>query len=137
VLAGSSREVDGELRSLDRLDPASHLAATRQRAGELLDRASRAIRQRLTDAGLAHDRLATALPALAVGAVARSRADLAASGAALAVLGPQATLDRGYAIVRRTTDGSIVRTPSAAPAGTALDVRVAGGSFPATSSRPG
>ena len=32
-------------------------------------------------------------------------------GAALAVLGPQATLDRGYAIVRRADDGRIVRDP--------------------------
>ena len=48
------------------------------------------------------------------------------------MLGPQATLDRGYAIVRRVADEAIVRDPSAAPAGTALRVRVAGGELPAT-----
>jgi exodeoxyribonuclease VII large subunit len=133
VLAGATREVEAERRALDRLDPAARLSGARQRAGELLDRASRAIRLRLADAAQAHDRLATALPALAIGAIARSGADLATAAAALAVLGPQATLDRGYAIVRRHSDGSIVRVPADAPAGTGLDVRVAGGSFPAMS----
>jgi exodeoxyribonuclease VII large subunit len=132
VLAGAARDVEVERRALDRLDPASRLSAARQRAGELLDRASRAVRQRLSDAMRAHDRSATALPALAVGTIARSRADLATAAAALSVLGPQATLDRGYAIVRRTSDGSVVRAPHDAPAGTPLDLRVAGGSFPAT-----
>jgi exodeoxyribonuclease VII large subunit len=133
LLAGATREVDVERRALDRLDPASRLSAARQRAGELLDRASRAVQSHLTDASRAHDRLASALPALAVGTIARSRADLATAVAALAVLGPEATLDRGYAIVRRSSDGSIVRAPLDAPAGTELDVRVAGGAFPATS----
>jgi exodeoxyribonuclease VII large subunit len=132
VLVGAAREVDVERRALERLDPASRLSAARQRAGELLDRASRAIRSRLVDAARAQDRLATALPALAVGTIARSRGDLATAAAALAVLGPQATLARGYAIVRRVTDGSIVRAPADAPRGTDLDVRVADGSFPAT-----
>ena len=133
VLAGASREVDVERRALDRLDPGSRLAASRQRAGELLDRASRAIRLRLADAARGHGQLATALPALAVASVAHARSDLATAGAALAVLGPQATLDRGYAIVRRSTDGAIVRAPADAPAGTRLDLRVAGGSLPARS----
>ncbi len=135
VIAGAAREVEVERRALDRLDPASRLAVARQRAGELLARASRAIRLRLGDAEMAHARLATTLPALATGTIARSRADLSAVGAALAVLAPQATLDRGYAIVRRSADGSIVRAPADAPGGTQLDVRVAGGSFPATSAR--
>ncbi len=135
-LAGAGREVEVERRALDRLDPESRVVAARQRAGELLDRASRSIRIRLSDAAVVHDRLATALPALAIGAVARSRADLATAGAALAVLGPQATLDRGYAIVRRASDTAIVRAPVVAPPGTALDVRVAGGAFPATSGHP-
>jgi exodeoxyribonuclease VII large subunit len=132
VLGGATREVEVERRALDRLDPASRLAAARQRAGELLDRASRAIRLQLEDASRSHEALATALPTLAVGTVARSRADLATAVAALSVLGPQATLDRGYAIVRRSVDGSIVRAAIDAPPGTPLDVRVAAGSFPAT-----
>ncbi|WP_227589924.1 exodeoxyribonuclease VII large subunit [Demequina pelophila] len=58
----------------------------------------------------------------------RSRVrELAASVRALS---PQATLDRGFAVVR-TEDGVIVRDPAAAPTGTALRVRVAGGEIAA------
>ena len=49
-------------------------------------------------------------------AAARSTLDAAAS--ALAVLDPQATLERGYAIVRRAADERILRAPADAPAGT-------------------
>ncbi|HET9680492.1 MAG TPA: exodeoxyribonuclease VII large subunit, partial [Candidatus Limnocylindrales bacterium] len=117
VLAGAAREVDVERRALDRLDPASRLTAARQRAGELLDRATRAMSLRLADAARAHDRLALALPGLAAGSIARSRGDLATAAAALAVLGPQATLDRGYAIARRSADGSVVITKVAGSGG--------------------
>jgi exodeoxyribonuclease VII large subunit len=48
------------------------------------------------------------------------------------VLGPQATLDRGYAIVRRADDERIVRDPIDAPGGTRLRLRVAHGDLPAT-----
>jgi len=61
-----------------------------------------------------------------------ARASLGATTAALAVLGPQATLDRGYAIVRRTDDGRIVRDPLDAPPGTPVALRVARGELPAT-----
>ena len=44
-------------------------------------------------------------------------------------LSPQATLDRGYALVQ-ASDGSVVRTPPAA--GSSIQVRVAEGSFTAT-----
>ena len=60
-----------------------------------------------------------------------ARSALAAAASALAVLGPQATLDRGYAIVRRAADGTIVRPPADAPAGTALAIRVADGELAA------
>jgi exodeoxyribonuclease VII large subunit len=137
VLGGATRDLAVEARALDRLDPAARLSASRQRAGELLDRASRAIRLRLLDAGRAEDRLSTSLPRLVGTALAQARSGVATAGAALTVLGPQATLDRGYAIVRRAADEAIVRVPADAPAGTVLDVRVAGGSFPATADGPG
>jgi exodeoxyribonuclease VII large subunit len=73
-----------------------------------------------------------ALPRLAIDRLGRERASLDAAGSALAVLDPQATLDRGYAIVRRGGDGAIVRVPAEAPAGTSLRVRVAGGELDAT-----
>ena len=168
------REVVAERRALDRLHPAAQLAASRERSGHLLDRATRAMVGRLaTDqrlverlaararpvvpARLARDRarLAT-LPPLASHAVRhidrerarlgglppldahaarrleRERSALTTSSAALAVLGPQATLDRGYAIVRRRDDGTVVRDPAQAPGGTALQLDVAVGSLPAT-----
>ena len=64
--------------------------------------------------------------------IAAARASLDAASAALAVLGPAATLERGYAIVRRAPDGSIVRDPSEAAPGTGLRIRVAHGDIAAT-----
>ena len=64
--------------------------------------------------------------------LASARATLEAVASALAVLDPQATLERGYAIVRRTSDERILRAPEEAPAGTALAIRLAAGELPAT-----
>jgi exodeoxyribonuclease VII large subunit len=72
------------------------------------------------------------LEGLAIRRVAIARSSLAAATAALAVLGPQATLDRGYAIVRRADDGRIVRDPIDAAPGTRLALRIAKGELPAT-----
>ncbi len=152
-LTVATREVAAERRALDRLHPALQLTAARERSGRLLDRATQALTARLAadrrtlerasarlgpilPARLARDRRRLAampsLPAHAARRLARERASLETAAAALAVLGPQATLDRGYAIVRRATDGAIVRDPVAAPPGTALRVRVAAGELPAT-----
>jgi exodeoxyribonuclease VII large subunit len=54
------------------------------------------------------------------------RADLNQLSGLLRSLGPQAVLDRGYAVVRKT-DGTIVRSPGQVAAGEGLDVRVAEG----------
>ena len=152
-LRTTSRELLAERRALDRLSPLAQLASTRERVGLLLDRATRAIggevagRRRLGErlgsrltptlpGRLAWDRVRLdrtgVLDALAVGRVARARASIGAASAALAVLGPQATLDRGYAIVRRADDGRIVRDPSDAEPGIRLALRVARGELPAT-----
>jgi exodeoxyribonuclease VII large subunit len=48
------------------------------------------------------------------------------------VLGPQATLERGYGIVRRAGDDVIVRDPADVSGGSRLRIRVARGEFPAT-----
>jgi exodeoxyribonuclease VII large subunit len=72
------------------------------------------------------------LPLIVTGRVAAARGAVTAGGAALAALGPQATLDRGYAIVR-TDAGAIVRSPHDAPRGTALRLRVARGELGAVS----
>jgi exodeoxyribonuclease VII large subunit len=149
----AARTVGEERRALERLHPAAQLVMARERTGLLVDRATRAIAARLSDGRRATERLdarlAPVLPArlardrarlartegLERGAarhVARERARLATTAAALTVLGPQATLDRGYAIVWRAGDDAIVREPAEAPGGTKLRLRVAGGELPAT-----
>ncbi|MCL1898181.1 MAG: exodeoxyribonuclease VII large subunit [Micrococcales bacterium] len=57
-------------------------------------------------------------------------AGVATLGAKLTALSPQATLDRGYAVVT-TVDGQLVTKPSQAPAGTTVNLRLAGGTLPA------
>jgi exodeoxyribonuclease VII large subunit len=78
------------------------------------------------------DRLAAALPNLAARLIGQRRAALGEAAAALSVLGPEATLERGYGIVRRSADDAIVRDPAEVPAGSRLRIRVARGEFPAT-----
>lgn len=154
LLRTAEREMAGERRALERLSPLAQLASTRERVGLLLDRATRAIGVAVSDRRRTTERLATrlaptlpgrldrdrarlgraaVLDPLALRRVTRARSALETTAAALAVLGPQATLDRGYAIVRRAEDGRIVRDAVAdAPPGTRLDLRVASGEFPAT-----
>ena len=132
VLVTARREVESERRVLDRLNPAVRIAASRQLAGDLLDRATRAIRVRLVNAATNQQRLADALPNLASRLLGERRALLSEAAAALAVLGPQATLERGYAIVRRAADEAIVRDPAEVSGGSRLRVRVARGELTAT-----
>jgi exodeoxyribonuclease VII large subunit len=134
-LGAAARDLAVERRALDRLSPVARLAAAREQVGLLFDRGTRAIEARLTGDGMRLERAADTLSRLATGRLSAARAAVAGAGAALAVLGPQATLDRGYAIVRRTADGAIVRDPGDAPGGTPLRVRVARGELPATVDR--
>jgi exodeoxyribonuclease VII large subunit len=158
-ITGAGRELDVERRALEQLRPEARLAAARERAGMLLDRATRTMRTRLAGARVSEEwaaarllpvlpsRLSTdrgrlelssrRLPMLAEARLARARGALDAAAAALAVLGPQATLDRGYAIVRREADGAVVRSPHEAPAGTRLRVRVARGELDARTEEVG
>ena len=69
------------------------------------------------------------------GAAGRPAARSDAAGAASPRSDRQATLERGYAIVRRTRDGRIVRDPAEAPAGERLAIRVARGDVAATVDR--
>ena len=128
----AARDVAAERRALDRLGPGAQLASTRERVGLLLDRATRAVGDRLVVERQTTDRMGPRLATILPGRLVRDRASLGHAGAALSVLGPQATLERGYAIVRRASDDSIVRDPSDAPPGTRLAVRVAHGELPAS-----
>jgi exodeoxyribonuclease VII large subunit len=131
-LAAAARELAVERRALDRTNPIARLATAREQAGLLFDRATRAIAERLGQDRSRLDRAADVLPRLVAARLSAARAGLDAAAGALGVLGPQATLDRGYAIVRRATDGAIVRNPAEAPPGTRLALRVARGDISAT-----
>jgi exodeoxyribonuclease VII large subunit len=127
ALSGARVGMAAEGRALERLRPAAQLAQARERVGLLLDRATRCVRDELSrrralDASL-FARLAPSVDAR----IAVARMVLERDGAALAALGPQATLDRGYAIVKREADGAVVRQPGDAPAGQRLSIRVARG----------
>ena len=147
--------MDAEQRALARLEPRAQLASSRERAGLLLDRAARVVRDRLVDAHRAQERLAARLapvlparleadtrrldalglraPRVVDARLAAASTRLAAASASLAALGPQSTLNRGYAIVRRADDGAIVRSPADAPAGAGLTLALADGTLAATS----
>jgi exodeoxyribonuclease VII large subunit len=58
-------------------------------------------------------------------------ADLAHTRARVTGLSPQATLDRGYAVVQRA-DSAVVRDPSDVTTGDPLRIRIAGGEIAAT-----
>ncbi len=157
-VAVGRRDLDGERRALARLEPRAQLAASRERAGLLLDRATRVVEARLAGASRGGERwaarLAPLLPArlatdrarldalaprasrLVDGRLRGAAAFLAAVSASLGAVGPEATLSRGYAIVRGGAEGTILRDPADAPAGTALRVTLAGGALAATSDGP-
>jgi exodeoxyribonuclease VII large subunit len=59
------------------------------------------------------------------------RRDLEHTRARVLALSPQATLDRGYAVVQ-TADGAVVRDPAEVALGERLRVRVAKGELAAT-----
>jgi exodeoxyribonuclease VII large subunit len=63
------------------------------------------------------------------GLVEAALADVRHLRARIVALSPQATLQRGYAVVQRP-DGGIVRRPQDVTAGDRLSVRVAAGRFP-------
>jgi exodeoxyribonuclease VII large subunit len=132
MLAAAGREVSAERRALDGLSPVAQLAASRERAGLLLDRATRAIRIRLDVASGTVERADGGLRPGVVLRLGTARGQVDAAGAALTALGPAATLERGYAIVRRRRDGRIVRDPAEAPGGERLAIRVARGDVAAT-----
>ncbi|MFL5768574.1 MAG: exodeoxyribonuclease VII large subunit [Chloroflexota bacterium] len=132
MLDATARELAAERRALDRLDPRAQLAGDRERAGLLLDRAVRvadgAVATRRASLGAAADAVIRPIATR----LAAARATLEATTSALAVLRPQATLERGYAIVRRSPDGQILRAPDEAPPGTPLTLTLAEGELPAT-----
>jgi exodeoxyribonuclease VII large subunit len=100
------------------------LLAELARSREALARgARRTLERHAQRLGPAHERLRRA-PALLV---ERRRARLTQAHGRLRALSPRATLERGYAIVRR--EGDLVRSAAVVAPGDAIDVEVADGSF--------
>ncbi len=135
-VGAAGRGLATERRLLDRLEPRAQLASSRERAGLLLDRAARAVTDRLVAARTGQERLGTRMAPLVEARLSSIRGGLAASTASLVALAPEATLRRGYAIARRAADGTILRDPTDAPAGTPLDVTLWRGTLSATSEGP-
>jgi exodeoxyribonuclease VII large subunit len=103
---------------------AARLRESLDRSRERLHRGAQRIGERhAMKLATAHDRLQRA-PLLAL---ERKTARLAAAHGRLRALSPSATLERGYAIVRRGDD--VVRAPAQVRSGEAVAIRVAEGSF--------
>lgn len=98
-------------RALRLLSPAAQVRQQRERVSELSEQLSSALRRTL----------------------ALRRLQVTSLRAQLDVLGPQATLNRGYAIVRKA-DGRVVRGVGDVAVGEALRVSVSDGEFGATGS---
>jgi exodeoxyribonuclease VII large subunit len=119
-------QLDAERRALESLRPSAVLAAERERLGFLLDRATEALTGRIAADRAILERLrARARMTVSVG-LERARAEMSAAQGSLAALSPFATLERGYAIVRRP-DGSVIRDATTTTAGDPLEVRLAAG----------
>ena len=61
----------------------------------------------------------------------RAASEVAHTLARLRSLSPLSTLERGYAVVRRATDGEVLRNPSSVAVGDDLRVRLAAGELAA------
>ncbi len=130
-MAALTRRLAAERRALEGLRPEARLAAARERAGFLLDRVTSLVTLRLATHRREAERIGGRMEPTVAGRLGTARARLDATRGALAALAPDATLARGYAIVRRAADGAIVRDAGEAPAGTALRVRLARGEIAA------
>jgi exodeoxyribonuclease VII large subunit len=128
AVAGPRATLDAERRALDAFRPAAYLAAERERAGLLLDRATRAVASRIAADRARIARLDDRLPMLLARRAAVARTELGAATAALGALSPYATLDRGYAIVRDAS-GRVIRHAGDVSSGDPLAVALAEGAL--------
>jgi exodeoxyribonuclease VII large subunit len=130
LVGGARTALDGERRALEASRPGAVLAAERERAGLLLDRATRAMGM-LVDADQTRlQRLADRLPLPLRGRLAHDRVTVNGVASTLDALSPWATLDRGYAIVRDGS-GTIVRDAHVLAPSDPIEVRLARGAVDA------
>ena len=107
--------LEQQQKGLQRLSPRAQVDTYRQRVDELTRRASRALSHSLV----------------------LRRSALTGLRARLVALSPLATLERGYAIVRRADSGVVVRSVTQVRAGDLLDIRVHDGEFGAAAGGKG
>lgn len=105
--AGARDELEQWAGRLQRQSPRARIDAYRQQTDDAVRRSERALRYTL----------------------ALRRSDLTGLRSKLEALGPQATLDRGYAIVMNRETGMLVAGVRQVAAGDALAIRVRDGSF--------
>jgi len=99
--------------ALELVSPQAKVDNARQRVDEYLHRATSAIRHEI------------ALQSAAVAGLIQT----------LQAVGPDTVLARGYAVVRNTADGSVIRSVNQVSAGDELQVRVSDGEFGAQATR--
>ncbi|MEO9139630.1 MAG: exodeoxyribonuclease VII large subunit [Jatrophihabitans sp.] len=126
-LADELREID-QLRSRTRTLVRTRLERENELMAGLPERLRRTVRQRIERERADIDSTRDRARRRATSLVENGRADLEHTWARVRALSPQATLDRGYSVVRRG-DGTVVREPDDA-VGT-LQIRVARGEFSA------
>ena len=118
----------GLLRDWRRLESAMH--ASGRALSATLERESEALRVLAPSARLAAQRArflaaARAVNRAAIARLERARTDLASAAPRLHSLSPLAVLDRGYALVRRVSDGAIVREAAEVTVGEEVSIRLA------------
>jgi exodeoxyribonuclease VII large subunit len=101
------QDLTQQRRALQRLSPVARIDLLRQQTDDLARRADQALAQTLT----------------------WRRSEVTGLRARLDALSPQATLERGYAIVRHRDTSAIVRTIDQVREADQLDIRVSDGEF--------
>ncbi len=131
-LAQHAQRLD-ELEQRMRLALRANLGARRQQLETLSTRLWRENPRHRLEVSCAHaaqlrQRLGTSIGKTLVTLQQR----LALAGRTLDAVSPLATLGRGFAVITRADDGSLLRDASAVPAGTAIEARLARGRLRAT-----
>jgi len=112
------------------------IALARQRLDGLGERLAASIRSWIRAQQLGLGERGRRLSRAALEQVARAKIRLDALAEALELLGPRATLERGYSIVLRKRTGEIVRSPDQVGPNDPLDIHTAGGVLPALATPP-
>ena len=115
--------------------PAQRLAELGRQLGEARARLTGAVDRGLLRRVAALARACEGLTRAARQGRQRGASRLDALAGRLDALSPLGVLERGYALARRVSDGAILRSSEQAPAGTAIDLRLARGALRATVTR--